>query len=73
MELHVTAARIGEIIRGKRAVTAETALRLSRYFGTSPRFWLGLQNLYDLRSAEDTFSARIRREVRPREERAKAS
>lgn len=73
LELHVTPARIGEIVRGKRAITAETALRLSRYFGTTPRFWLGLQSLYDLRTAERALAARIRREVRPREGSAKAS
>jgi len=54
-----------EIVLGKRAITADTALRLARYFGTSPRFWLGLQSDYDLDAAEDLLGDRLAREVRP--------
>ena len=61
--------RINEIVLHKRRVTAETALRLARYFGTSPQFWLGLQD-YDLDVAADTLGERLEREVQVR---AKAS
>lgn len=47
-EINVTQTRISEIIKGKRSITADTAMRLSIYFGNSPKFWLGLQNDYDL-------------------------
>jgi addiction module HigA family antidote len=63
--LGVGAARLNEIVRGKRGITADTALRLARYFGTSPEFWLNLQSLYDLRMAERKARARIEREVTP--------
>jgi antitoxin HigA-1 len=56
--------RINEIVLKKRRVTAETALRLARYFGVSPQFWLGLQAQYDLDVTEDTLGDRIEREVR---------
>ena len=55
--------RINEIIHGKRRITPDTALRLARYFGISPQFWLGLQMDYDLDVAEDELSGRIAREV----------
>ncbi len=58
--------RIGEIVHGRRALTAETAMRLGRYFGMDPRFWLDLQTLYDLDVAEDTLGDRVVREVTPR-------
>ena len=48
--LGIGAARLNEIVRGERGVTADTALRLARYFNTSPDFWLGLQSFYDLRT-----------------------
>ena len=48
LELHVPATRIGEIVHGRRRVTAETALRLARYFKTNAKFWLNLQNFYDI-------------------------
>lgn len=67
MELHVPAARISEICRGRRAISADTALRLARWLGTSPNFWLGLQSQYDLDVARDQQDAKIRREVRPRQ------
>jgi addiction module HigA family antidote len=51
-EIHVPETRISEIINGKRAVTADTAIRLSKFFGTTAEFWLNLQNLYDLEEEE---------------------
>lgn len=63
--LHVPARRINEIVLGKRSVTADTALRLARYFRTSPQFWLGLQMDYELDVAEDASEKRIRKEVEP--------
>ena len=51
--LHVPAMRVSEIVRGRRAISADTALRLGRYFGTSAQFWLNLQMRYDLDVAED--------------------
>ena len=65
-ELHVPANRITQIVEGRRSVTGETALRLARYFGTSPEFWLGMQKDYDLQVARDEFEAEVEREVRPR-------
>jgi antitoxin HigA-1 len=64
-DLRVPATRIGEILHGRRSISAETALRLGRYFGTSPQFWMNLQSLYDLASAEDTSGAAIAHDVRP--------
>jgi antitoxin HigA-1 len=55
--------RINEIVRGTRAITADTALRLSRYFGTSERFWLNLQVRYDLEVEKDRLGDRLLREV----------
>lgn len=65
-ELGITAARLNEIVRGERNITADTALRLARYFNTSPKFWLGLQAAYDLDIAQQKAGAEIRRIVRPR-------
>ncbi len=56
--------RINEIVLGKRSLTADTALRLARFFGTSPQFWLGLQGDYDLDVAADNLGPRLEREVR---------
>jgi len=53
-------------VRGKRAITADTALRLGRYFGNSAEFWLGLQTQFDLDTAQDALAKRIRKEVKPR-------
>ena len=61
--LTVPPRRINEIIHGKRAVTADTALRLARHFGTSERFWLNLQARYDLEIEKDRLGDRLRREV----------
>jgi len=65
IDIGVDARRINEIVLGKRAVTADTALRLSRFFGNSPQFWMGLQTQYDLDVAEDHLGKRLDREVRP--------
>ncbi len=65
-DVGVSPRRINEIVLGKRAVTAETAIRLARYFGMSERFWLGLQTDYDLEEARSRIAARVKREVRPR-------
>jgi addiction module HigA family antidote len=64
--LKVPVTRLSEIINGRRAVNADTALRLSRYFGTTPEFWVNLQATYDLSIAIHASSDRIEREVRPR-------
>lgn len=58
-------SRVTAIIKGKRAVTPDTALRLARYFGTSAEFWLGLQKEYDLRKAREELGSTIDREVAP--------
>jgi antitoxin HigA-1 len=63
--LHVPARRINEIVLGKRSVTADTALRLARYFRTSPQFWLGLQMDYELDVAQDASNERIKEEIKP--------
>ena len=65
-ELKVPPRRINEIVLGKRGVSADTALRLARHFGTSPEFWLGLQADYELDLAKDQSEAQIAREVRVR-------
>ena len=67
IDIGVDARRINEIVLGKRSVTADTALRLARFFGNSPQFWLGLQTQYDLDVAEDHLGKRLEREVRPLE------
>ncbi|WP_024878538.1 HigA family addiction module antitoxin [Methylosinus sp. LW3] len=63
LKLRVPANRIGEIVAGKRGVSAETALRLGRYFGNSAAFWMNLQTKYDLEVAEREFGERIKAEV----------
>jgi addiction module HigA family antidote len=65
LSIGVPARRINEIVLGKRGVTADTALRLGRYFGMSPQFWLGLQMDYDLDITTDKLAERLEREVRP--------
>lgn len=65
--LRVPAPRINDIAREKRGITADTALRLARYFGTSAEFWLGLQADYDLKTAEAAVGETIAREVIPAE------
>lgn len=68
--LGITATRLNDIVRGRRGVTADTALRLARYLGTSAEFWLGLQLEYDLRIAKQAKMKEIERAVRPRSEAA---
>ncbi|WPD22225.1 MAG: HigA family addiction module antitoxin [Candidatus Electrothrix scaldis] len=65
LALHVPARRINEIVLGRRGVSADTALRLARYFDMSPQFWLGLQMDFELDVAEDASEAKIQREIRP--------
>ncbi|MCR6672414.1 HigA family addiction module antitoxin [Devosia ginsengisoli] len=64
--LGVPQIRISEIVNGKRAISPDTALRLSRYFGTSAEFWLGMQATYDLERARDQHGAAIASQVHPR-------
>jgi addiction module HigA family antidote len=64
LDIRVPARRINEIVLGKRRVTADTALRLARYFGTSPQFWLGLQMDYDLDVTADALAERLEQEVK---------
>ena len=63
-DISVPARRINEIVLGKRAITPDTALRLSRYFGLSDRFWMNLQARYDIEVAKDKLADRLEREVR---------
>lgn len=63
LALHVPSGRITSILNGKRAITPETALRLGRYFGNSPQFWMNLQTRYDLTVAEHELGSRIKTEV----------
>ena len=63
-DLGVSPRRINEIIHGKRSITADSALRLARYFGTSAQFWMGLQADYDLETAEEMLSEKIAHEVK---------
>ena len=65
LSIGVPARRINEIVLGRRSITADTALRLARFFDTSPQFWLGLQMDYNLDLAEDELGERLRREVIP--------
>jgi len=65
-DLGVPPRRINEIVHGQRAVTADTALRLARYFRTSEGFWMGLQADYDLEEARKRLGERLERDVRPR-------
>ena len=68
--LAVSPNRIIEIVRGRRGLTADTALRLSRYFGTTPQLWLNLQKAFELRLAEIEAGKEIARQVKPREQAA---
>jgi addiction module HigA family antidote len=62
-DISVPPRRINEIVLGKRAISADTALRLARYFGTSERFWLNLQSRFDLEVERDRLGDRLRKEV----------
>jgi addiction module HigA family antidote len=65
-EIRVPANRISSIVSGARAVTGETALRLARYFETTPAYWMNIQARYDLEKAQDEWEEKVAREVRPR-------
>ena len=65
-DLHVPVTRIQAIIGERRAITGDTALRLGRYFGTTPEFWLNLQRDYELEQAAETLGGRLEQEVKPR-------
>ena len=65
-DLCVQPLRISEIVRGKRGITADTALRLGRYFGLSATYWMNLQALYEIEVAEDRLQDRLEKEVTPR-------
>jgi addiction module HigA family antidote len=65
-DIGVPPRRINEIVHGKRAISADTALRLSRYFGMSDRFWINLQSRYDIKMEKDLLADRLDREVRSR-------
>jgi len=64
-ELGVPSMRINLVVNGRRPLTAALALRLGRYFGQNPRYWMNLQSRYDMDVAEDALSAQVAREVRP--------
>jgi antitoxin HigA-1 len=66
MELRVPVSRISEILRERRGISGDTALRLARYFNMSPEFWMGIQTRFELDSAADAAGATIEREIRPR-------
>jgi addiction module HigA family antidote len=66
MALRVPATRINDIVNEKRGITADTALRLSRYFGTTSRFWMNMQASWELEVAEDQLGNAVRRDVLPR-------
>jgi addiction module HigA family antidote len=65
MELRVPVTRVNDIVRGRRAITADTALRLARYFATTPQFWMNLQANYDLERAQDERGPEISERVSP--------
>jgi antitoxin HigA-1 len=64
--IKVPRTRLNDIVRGRRGITADTAMRLARYFGVSARFWMNLQSHYELEVAEETYGDRLGREIRPR-------
>ena len=64
-DIHVQQTRVGEILAGRRSITADTALRLARYFGTTPQLWMNLQAQYDLQRAEADCAVDLER-IRPR-------
>ena len=66
-DLRVPVTRVSEIVNGRRGITADTALRLARYFGTTPEFWMNLQAAHDLDLAQRASADRIARDVHPRE------
>ena len=66
-DLRVPVTRMSEIVNGRRSITADTALRLARYFSTTPEFWVNLQSAYDLDVATRASAEQIKRDVHPRE------
>lgn len=62
-DISVVPRRVNEVVHGKRAITADTALRLSRYFGTSEKFWMNLQTRYDMELQKDLLGNRLKKEV----------
>ena len=64
--INVPPRRINEIVLGKRSITADTALRLARYFGTTPEFWLNMQNAYELEVAKEKLAGKLETEVKIR-------
>ena len=72
LELRVPVTRMSEIVHGRRGISADTALRLARYLGSSPRFWMNLQSDYDIRIAQGASGDTIDRQVHPRNETAVA-
>lgn len=68
LSLSVPATRMAEIVNGRRAITSDTALRLARFFGTTPEFWVNMQAGYELELAKDKLAAEIERTVRPYQE-----
>jgi addiction module HigA family antidote len=65
LALRIPANRLTEIVNGKRSISADTAMRLGRFFGTSAQMWMNLQSQYELQVAEDQSAAKIEREVEP--------
>ncbi len=65
LHMRVSPQKINDIVRGKRGITADTALRLAIVLGTSPEFWMGLQSDYDLETASEALGSRLRQEVTP--------
>ena len=65
IRLRVTPSRINEIVRGERPVTIETALRLARFFNTTPEFWMNLQQTYDLKTLPKPLLKSVRRDIKP--------
>ena len=64
--IHVPANRVSAIVAGRRSISGETALRLARYFATTPAYWMNLQARFDLESARDQWDAKVKAEIRPR-------
>ncbi len=65
LSMRVSPQKINDIVRGKRGITAETALRLAAVLGTTPEFWMGLQSQYDLEAAADALGSRLESEITP--------
>ncbi|HTV53523.1 MAG TPA: HigA family addiction module antitoxin [Terriglobia bacterium] len=65
-QLHIPTTRLNEIVRSRRGISADTALRLARYLGTTPQFWLNLQSAYDLKVADGAKGSVIKKLVHPR-------